>query len=266
MTINGEDRPELNQKLLDKLAKLKAMAEGAEAIGSEHEAQAFAAMFQELLVKHKVEMTDLEFANLEVEEPVETHRIDYKQYPDLKMRKRRIEWMETLANIVADAFFCRILVHPGSSRISLAGRRSDTVVAEYMIVTLQRAAQKIADKANYDWGTEVFRRTGSRDGPERYGFKSSFLTAFVNRLYVRLRDERKTTTSGTGEMGLMRINKSEKAVTDFIDNLKAKKATAVSRSVRFHREGIRRGTEAANSINLKPNAIETETTGQRKLR
>ena len=52
------------------------MAEGAKAIGSEAEAQAFAEMLQKLLMDHKLEMTDLEFEEMEKEQPVERHMID----------------------------------------------------------------------------------------------------------------------------------------------------------------------------------------------
>jgi hypothetical protein len=51
------------EKILDKLGKIKAHMESAQEIGNEAEAQAFAAMLQSLLLKHKLEMTDIQYTN-----------------------------------------------------------------------------------------------------------------------------------------------------------------------------------------------------------
>jgi 1,6-anhydro-N-acetylmuramate kinase len=47
------------EKILEKLGKIKAHMESAQEIGNEAEAQAFASMLQNLLTKHKLEMTDI---------------------------------------------------------------------------------------------------------------------------------------------------------------------------------------------------------------
>lgn len=50
----------VNENVMRKLAKIKALKESAESIGSEGEAMAAAAMLNELLMRHKLEMTDIQ--------------------------------------------------------------------------------------------------------------------------------------------------------------------------------------------------------------
>jgi len=57
-------------KILDKLAKIKRHMESAQAIGNEQEAQAFAAALQTMLLNHKLEMTDVEYASEMKDEPI----------------------------------------------------------------------------------------------------------------------------------------------------------------------------------------------------
>ena len=50
-----------DEKLIDKLKKIKAHADSAEKIGNEEEAYAFAAMLQKLLAKHNLDMSQIEW-------------------------------------------------------------------------------------------------------------------------------------------------------------------------------------------------------------
>jgi len=240
------------EKILDKLKKLKAHAESAEKIGNTEEAEAFASMLNRLLLKHKLELTDVEFAAQEKEDPVTRRWIDYDEYPDL-VKNVRIEWMTRLADVIARAHFCDIIVGHKTSRISLVGRGTDIEVAEYMIVTLQRAADRLADKetARYRW--EVYKR--DRSCAAARGFRKAFLQAFVERITQRYLEERRSYTQSTA---LVRINASEQAVKDHMRKLRDAGTTrlVVSHSTRAdHAEGSRRGRELADSINLKANVV-----------
>lgn len=94
-------------KIIEKLAKLRAHAESADKIGSTQEAEAFAAMLQKLLNKHKLEMTDIEFQQEEQDEPVEQHPVNWQ---DVKVRSTRVAWIEQLAIIITRAHFCRMQI------------------------------------------------------------------------------------------------------------------------------------------------------------
>lgn len=134
------------ERIIDKVQKLKAHAESAEAIGNEAEAQAFAALYQRLMLQHNLEMSDLEFASLDVEDPIEWHPVDYKKY-NIKQTASQ-PWMVRLANLVMKAHNCRSVRTNRTNLISIIGRKSDAQVAEWMYVTLIRACQRNRSRRN----------------------------------------------------------------------------------------------------------------------
>jgi len=262
------------EKVLDRLQKIKAHQESAEKIGSVEEAQAFAEMLQRLLLKHNLEMTDLEFEQHEQDEPIDQFTINWEEH-GLKTKRMRIEWEETLASIVARANFCRILVHHDSNRITLVGRKSDAQVAEYLIVTLRRSAKKIA----YNSLNEFIRENKTKaicricfktkdlhvfelhdflreTLTDHHGFKASFITAFVNRIRERLEETKKTVVNTS--TALVRVDKVEAALRNYMAQFgKAKSKALGSVNGNSNAEGWRRGRAAADAINLKGNAINT---------
>lgn len=252
-------------KLLDKLQKLKNMAEGAKAIGSEAEAQAFADMLQRLLLEHDLSMTDLEFERMEQEEPVGDSYVDFKRY-DIKEKKTRTAWMERLASMVARANFCRILVQAGSSNFWLVGRREHRAVAEYMIVTLTRAVMDISKHEHSAYSWECYKRDGNCQAAR--GFKDAFITAFLLRLFERL-EARKQTTGASTDTGLMRINREDAAVENEMKRRKEAKETGRVNGLRVaapsNREGVRRGRQAADKINLDGKAIDNAAAARGRL-
>lgn len=251
------------EKVLDRLQKMKAMAEGAKAIGSEQEAQAFADMLQKLLLDHKLQMSDLEFQKMEAEQPVEQHTIDQFKH-GMKFKNKRVEWQETLAQIVADAHFCRIMVTERTNLITLIGRAEDIAVSEYLFVTLCRALDKIADLELWKYRYEQIKTYGKRGGPAAKGFRASFVNAFLGRLRQRFAEQRAARVNGQST-ALTRIDKSTKAVNDYINNLNCSTAKDISRSVKFHAEGVKRGRDAADKINLRPLAVATQGQSVYKL-
>src|SRR6185369_253362 len=150
------------EKILDKLGKIKAHMESAQEIGNEAEAQAFAAMLQNLLMKHKLEMTDIQYSQHVKEEPVGEYGIGsddgyqsyeyrdkkryYKAYPDVEVVGRRIEWTENLAGVIARAHSCQSMICPGRSAIWFVGQKSNVKIVEYLYITMLRAADKICHK------------------------------------------------------------------------------------------------------------------------
>lgn len=259
------------EKLLDKLAKLRRHADSAKEIGNEAEAQAFADMFQRLVVEHKVNVSDIEFEQQEADEPVGRHHINYAQH-GIPLKRKRIDWVESLAGVVAQAHFCRILVTLGSSRITLVGRKSDCEVAEYVLVTLQRAAEKMAKKAYYKYWFELFevcRKCGGQKSTHNgdycgfesstykaAGFKASWLEAFVVRLAQRYREAKQGYTGDS--VALVRVNKAENAVVQWMEENTKGHAKGLSRNGRWNSEGSKQGRAAADALDLgNPKAVKT---------
>jgi hypothetical protein len=248
------------QKVIDRLAKLKRHAESAEKIGSEAEAQAFAAMVQQLLLKHNLDMTDLEYEATVDAEPVGVHYINYAKHPRVKIRHTRVLWIEQLAGVIARAHHCRILTHSGTSRVSLIGRKSNCEIAEYMFVVMQRQMERISHAAWWAAHRERLKNglTNEDARAELLGFRSAFLSGFIARLEERYNEERRTTEqSYSSGWALMRLDM--KPVDDFIEAQHKSKnfgtAGRLTRRVSTHAEGHRAGRNAADDAILKAKAM-----------
>jgi hypothetical protein len=252
------------EKLLDKLSKIKNHMESAKEIGNEAEAQAFATMLQNLLIKHKLEMTDVEYANHTKEEPIEevsfggfVTRVDgkrvYEKYPDLEVKRRRVEWMERLAGVLARAHSCEILISPGSSRIWFVGQKSNVQVVDYLYATMLRTAEKLADK---EYVRYFYQCRDEGDVTRARGFRPSFLEGFVSRLFQRFEEEKRKMYGDSTGVALVRVNKEALAVRNYLDQKKGgKKAAGLNGSNNFNREGWKRGQATADGLNLRANAV-----------
>jgi hypothetical protein len=245
-------------RIIDKLKKLNAMAEGAKAIGNETEATAFAEAFQRLLTHHKLNLSDVEFAKLGQEEPVADWPIDYNKYPDFETKRSAVQWESILATIIAEAHYCTIMRFAGTNRLIIVGRKSDAEVAEYSIITLLRAAGTIA---NREYGA-FYRKCQAEDGTPRRarGFRDAFLLGFINRLkerYDRARNGDGTTTA------LVRIAREKQAVNDF---MAAKKAAGDCKDLQTRKRwqmneaGRRRGRAVADEVDIDGRAVNSGRT------
>ena len=234
-------------RVIEKLRKIKAHSESAEKIGSIDEAETFAAMFQQLLLKHKLETTDIEFEEEEKDEPVDQHVVDWQELRFGKQSKR-VAWIERLARIISRAYFCRFLVTSRSARITLVGRKTDTEVAEYMLVTLVRIAERLVRKEY-----SAFRKEHPHG--ETKGFNRSFMIAFANRLSERYDEERRSAT--TESTALVRINRAESAVKDYMKQYTRLGAGIGPRGDGGNQEGFLRGHKVADSLNLKANVVKS---------
>lgn len=236
-----------SEKLIDKLRKLRNHAESAKKIGSQAEAEAFAAMFQRLLLEHKIDASDVDIETQEREEPVGQKYVAWEDH-DLKYGNRRVAWIEQLTNVVCRAYFCRFLVTSGSSRVTLVGRKTDVEIAEYMLVTLIRAAETLVRKEY-----QVYRR--DNPGTDTRGFQVSFMAAFVGRLAQRYREERAKATSGpSASTALVRVNRAEAAVGQYMERY-TRRASSVGQRTRRNEAGAIRGRAVADSLSLRANAI-----------
>jgi hypothetical protein len=260
------------EKVIDKLRKIKAQADSAQAIGSEAEALAFAEMLQSMLLKHNLGMTDIEFAAMEEEIKVEQRDVYYPPNPDAtrnygKDRKTRVKWMEDLAAVIASAHFCQVVVGHKTSRLQLIGRPDDIAVAEYMIVTLQRLADKMSYDAKQTYKAELQARYGHVGAAA--GFRESWLVAFINRLVVRYREKRAEHTQANST-ALVRFNRAEKAVKDFIAAQMETGGLVDSNklaTMRAHNgEGYKRGKDAAEAIRLDANGLNASKPGAQPKR
>ena len=132
----------VTDKVRDRLAKLKAHMESARAIGSEKEAQAFADMLQDLLLKYK--LSESEVGDVQEKEiPIGERYCSYAG-TGIPLRRKRVAWMEFLARIVADAYNCKFVIHMGTNGISFVGTETDSEISCFAFVTIGRLARDLA--------------------------------------------------------------------------------------------------------------------------
>lgn len=269
------------EKILEKLGKLKAHMESAQEIGNEQEAQAFAAMLQNLLAKHKLEMTDIQYTKHLQDEPVEETEfggcvvtvVDPKtgkrkrvteKYPDYEVKSKRCDWAEMLASVIARAHSCQTMCMTGSNRVWFVGRKTDTAVVDYLFVTMYRAALKISWREYCKF--YYMCRDERGDVTLARGFRDSFLNGFVSRLAQRFEEEKRNIEAAwqTGT-ALIRISREALAVKEYLEKKGGKKAAGIGASAKFHAEGYRQGQAFANGLNLKANACNGGNSAQKHI-
>lgn len=192
----------VSEAILQRIVKLLNMSEGAKSIGNQQEAEAFAEKVQELLVKHKLSMTDLDIAKQETDDPISGEVFDPYYVKGVKVRRTRMLWQEVLAQAVASSYFCEVRVYPSSNRMVFIGRDSDRRIAMYVYHTLVAASERLV-KIEYRQLKKQMRSPGEWSK----GFHSSFHTGFSIGIKERLTVTRRELMRGAASTALVRIGK-----------------------------------------------------------
>lgn len=266
----------VNENVMRKLAKIKALKESAESIGSEGEAMAAAAMLNELLVRHKLEMTDIQWEQEIKEEPVEAYPVGggvkygshendwkntYKDYPDVEVKKKRIQWSEDLARMISRAYGCQWLLNIGSSRITFVGRKSNVAVVEYMYITMYRTIEALSwkeyktarNKTKWEQIKGFPKTMQSKvkvDYRDLEGYRSAWIDGFVNRVQEMLNDMReKEQADASAGTALMRIDKDKQAASLYMNRYKGGAPMLNGRSS-WNEAGQAAGRAKANEVGI----------------
>lgn len=254
-------------KIIDRIRKLHAKAVSARDIGSEAEATTFAEAVQKMLTKYKLEMSEVELAAQEKDEPVGEEWVDFRHY-GAKERRQRLAWSERLAAAVARAHFCQIIVSSNTNSVAFVGRPTDRKIAEYVFVTLYRFADKTA-KQEYGAARRRLRREG-RYLTDATGFMSSWKHAFALRITERYREEEdryrrelKKLPTGTG---LVRLDQAHAVVRQYIDDMIRKgqlgtKSRGPKSRGYANDLGMAAGRAAGDRANIRGTGLEGGSTG-----
>lgn len=249
-------------KVLDKLAKLKAHAESAEKIGNAAEAEAFAGMINRMLLQHELSIEDIPMKA--EDDPILEHLVDPRKH-GLKFSKSRQGWQETLAGIVARAHLCRIVVHPGTNYITLVGTKTHAAFAEHAYGVLAGAADRMSIKAR----DEYWRL--HRDEPDfkSGNYRAAWLTGFITRIRERFDEAKRAEVSSANRIAqtagvectaLIRLSGALARVDAFIASKnEAKeyggKASRVKLGMGISK-GFADGRKAADAMNLGQKAVQ----------
>lgn len=233
------------EKIVDKLRKLRAMAESAGKVGNEAEAQAFAEMVQTLLAKHKLEASEVEWEQQQKEDIVR-ERVDIPGAG----RRRIAPWEIMLAVSVGRASGCRIMCHKNNTKAIpifwFAGAQTDAQAAREAFLYLHLAATHLAE-SHYVAYFHRCRKDG--DVTRARGYKESWLSGFVLRLSERYDENLQAILSKAAGTAIIRVTGALDRVSKKLRQDGVKTFEAEQVRIKNH-SGYRHGTEAANKIHL----------------
>lgn len=217
--------------LLDRIAKLKAKAEGT---SNQAEAELFAAKVAELLAKHNLDEAMLRARDATREQgPIGKHPFSAR-VPDA--------WRERIVLGCAKLYQCQAIFYKVNGKVNprsweFVGREHNAVVAismaEWLIATVKRMAREYspisAEQKNF--------RKGAGD-----------------RLYRRLWEmaEAQRAPEGSGDGTALMLRTEDQAIGEYLGDINQSKMKSHK-----HGRGSQEGWDAAGSIGLSPQVTET---------
>jgi hypothetical protein len=241
-------------KILDKLSKLKASAEGETAIGNSAAAEAFASAINRLLLQHELSEADIPIGGVR-DEPIVEQFVDLKAY-GIKQSRVRIGWQEALARVVAPAHLCKFLVLCGSNWITFVGTKQHVTAAEYAYGVLCAAADRMSFAAREQW----WRDECGGQHLESNGFRGAWLTGFVQRINERFKEARKVEVAATGNatQALMKLDSALVRAQKHVDE-RYKSRTPAASMGGANRQGYEAGRKAADAMKLGQKGVGSST-------
>jgi hypothetical protein len=227
--------------VLERVRKMHAKAESARAIGSIAEAETFASAVQRMLEKHKLEMSDIELAAQDADDPLDEAFVDFDGW-GLMPKARRDVWAMTLGAAVARAHYCRAVdfsAVAGKQKLQFIGRHSDRLIAEHVFLTLYRSAQQMSKDA-----ARSHKEQFGKDADRQY--RKSWLTGFVIEIAKRYKE---LASARANHMALVRADSEAEA---YMKKLHPRLHNARPRFARSSRSGIDDGKIAGRNANINP--------------
>lgn len=231
----------------DTLRKMIEHEKSARKIGNQAEAEAFAGKIQELLLKHKLEMSDIEIAEQERNEPILEEWFSIPEVLDLPIKRRHDTWFGLLLSSITRANFCKVLQTHVSNTYTIVGRESDRDVSKQLFEYLSKACIEMAPhEALKHFGPSPVR--GMKHPEERTfisSFKVGFAVAICNRLHVKMEELK----AGATEQGLIRVDQLTKATEEKFDELHPEtRKTAPPRVSSY--SGFQSGKEYGSAVGI----------------
>ena len=203
-------------KQLDRVRKLLEHANSATEIGSQAEAETFAATAHRLMADYAISQGDIDAAEVE----------DWESYiPAKAMGFESIPgWCVSLCASVAEAHFCRLVATKGSTAIGFIGRPVQRAVAIEVARGLVNAALRMADSASapsafaflFDRNLSAASIDHATADRERYA--GSFLKGFADGVRTRMIEAKRATLATEVECtALVRLSDEANERVDHLD-------------------------------------------------
>ncbi len=244
-------------KIKEKLRKLLNQKLGEEKLGNLGAAESFASKIQELLLKHKLEFSDIETPEEEINNPIEMETILPWDWGE-EMLPKRVVWAEELGSIIAESLFCRCLAMVDANCILFVGRREDIAIAREVFVRVIRAGVAICEteiaeailKFRDKLDAELWEFCGGNED-YRYSFFGGFNGSIRNRLEkdkARLLDQ-----AGVGSTAI--VLRATKDVEDYVKEKINPQDTPAEEKIRnLRKDAYFSGAKHGQSVELSPDS------------
>jgi hypothetical protein len=242
------------EKVIARLVKMQKSREGEAAIGNLEAAESFAAAINRMLIEYELHPSDIDYARTADNDPVIELPVNMGTY-NIKVKKARIAWQESLARIVAKAHLCQFLIRQGSNQIWFVGTKSHATVAEYAYGIMVPAVEKMACY-DYHKAQAAYAKVG--ENWRITGFSSSWHIAFAQRVTERFEEARRLAVSQASEpvpggesTALLRLDGALVKVRAYInDKFKSRRGVSALNSMRggSHQAGLTAGRAAADRM------------------
>lgn len=255
----GNKSPDEVRELLKRMLRLK---DSAERIGSTAEAANFAAHIQRLLAAYKLSLSEIELEREEAANPYEKSPA-YPSEWGARLKNYRVEWSEDLADIVARAHYCRLLIVEGTNVVIFLGRKTDVEVATYVFYRLARAASEICERDR-----EAAKKRAQRLNLKWIGsavFRESFYVGFSRAIYERYEEQKRKLQLEAGDCTA--LVRADKEVDKALDEASGgNMAGDFTEEQKLSLQVVVLGHIRGRGVNLEANALDSAGTVEtRKL-
>lgn len=237
-----------DEKIVEKLKKLKAHAEGAKKIGSEREAQSFMAKLYELMAEHGVEEHHLEEKDIPI---IFTYFMPEHEGLEVKTKSQTPAWLALLAKHIGTACSCATAATRGENWVRIQGRGHDVKQCHNALRYLSLAAMRLAMRSYRKLLTELKAKGVINTVRYTKNYKESFLIAFVTRIYERLAEER-AKIAATNETGLMILDQKLVKAQESMAQAPGMQDKRYDLDDANNPYGLADGVEAADKQQLRP--------------
>jgi hypothetical protein len=189
--------------ITEKLQKLVAMMNGAKAVGNQAEAEAFAAKVAELMLKYKLEMSDVEQAEQAKDNPFGTTESRQKHGVTPA-------WRMVLSGAIAKSMFCRRFYRSGANLITFVGRNSDRAACVALYEHLAATGKKLC--------STDFRKRDKKamHGYTDFEWKKAYMVGYADGIAARLKEQHRVMLEGSST-GTAMVLREEHALTEYIE-------------------------------------------------
>lgn len=256
----------MENPIIEKLRKLIAMEQSARSIGSLAEAEAFASKVQELLSKHKLEMSEVELDEQEESDPIDWEEVRTDE-AGFKTKRGRTAWQIRIAAGSALANNVK-LVCTRTNTVRFAGRGSDREICKILFIYLLELAKEMAQTASKNYRRDKLREVQNTYGGMDIGpailnkavreYKTSWYSGFGSAVEKRFKAKYKEMMEQYAQsVAVVHINKDKQAIGEFLEG-RIQPGRRLSEGIR-NQAGYEVGRASGESVNLSSNRLQNTT-------